>query len=163
MPPRRLTRDYLSCILFCFHSVFLPTLCARDSCIDAPPAERRKRRYRELHGDRSGLYRPPRKTPLYREKASVSNLFSDFHIFRFFYPVEQLSTGIWSMKILLESNEFDTNRITKKWKPFSQDTFVKIRAKVVNHAKDALWRTWVVRAKSNKRAKMLISPWRSER
>ena len=81
MPPRRLTRDYLSCMLFCFHSVFLPTLCARDSCIDAPPAERRKRRCREPHGDSSGLYRPPRKTLLYRRKALISNPFFRFSYF----------------------------------------------------------------------------------
>ena len=74
---------------------------------------------------------------LYRERASISNLFSNFHIFQIFNPVEQLSTGIWSIKILLESNDFDTHRTTKKWNPFSQDTLVKIRAEDVNHAKAA--------------------------
>ena len=44
---------------------------------------RRERGGEGSHGDRFGLYRPLRKTPLYREKASISNPFSNFHIFDF--------------------------------------------------------------------------------
>ena len=47
-PPGRLTRDCVFCILFRFHSFFLPTLCARDGYVDTPPASREEAKMRRI-------------------------------------------------------------------------------------------------------------------
>ena len=94
---RYATRDYLLHMLFfVFTPLFLPSLCARDGFVDAPPACREKAETRRKYGDRYG-------------PALISNpFFKIFHIFRSFNPVEQLSTGTRNMEILLESNDIDT-------------------------------------------------------
>ena len=70
----------LQLVLFSLQFFSLPS--ARERAL-GNYSTRRERGGEGSHGDRFGLYRPLRKTPLYREKASISNPFSNFHIFDF--------------------------------------------------------------------------------
>jgi len=93
---RYATRDYLLHMLFfVFTPLFLPSLCARDGFVDAPPACREKAEIRRKVWGQiwSGIDLKP--------------FFQNFSYFRSFNPVEQLSTGTRNMEILLESNDID--------------------------------------------------------
>ena len=91
-------RQEITCFTCCFvfTPLFLPSLCARDGFVGAPPACREKAETRKKYGDRYG-------------PALISNpFFQNFSYFRSFNPVEQLSTGTRNMESLLESNDIDT-------------------------------------------------------
>ena len=91
---RYATRDYLLHMLFfVFTPLFLPSLCARDGFVGAPPACREKAETRKKYGDRYG-------------PALISNpFFQNFHIF-------DLSIRSNSFRLGQETWIFYWNRMT---------------------------------------------------